>query len=116
MRTLVLAALLFLPALAGAKNVSSVDTDQSQDIRVLGRLNVNAATRDALLTVPGMEASLADAILQARQKAPIEDLNSLSVPGPAETATHLKTDGASGYRRIRRLPLQGVGRIRPANP
>jgi hypothetical protein len=114
MRTLMLAAVLFLPALAGAKNVSSQVTDQNQDIRVLGQLNVNAASRNALLTVPGIHTSLVDAILQARQRAPIGDLNSLAVPISAETASHLKTDGASDYRRIRRLPLQVVDHIRTA--
>jgi len=109
-----LAAVVFLPALAGAKHVSSQVTDQNQDIRVLGQLNVNAASRDALLTVPGMQASMVDAILQARQKAPIGDLNSLTVPIPADTASHLKTDGASDYRRIRRLPLQVIDHIRTA--
>src|SRR5262245_3314663 len=112
MRTFVLAALLFMPAVAGAKNVSPSVTDQTEDIRVLGRLNVNAATHDALMAVPGMEAAMADAILEARQKAPIDDLSHLSVPVPAETATHLKTDGASDFRRIRRLPLQVIDHTR----
>jgi hypothetical protein len=114
MRTFIVAAMLLLPALASAKNVKTEASESSQDIRVLGRLNVNAATRAALLTVPGMESSLVDAILEARQKAPIGDLNLLAVPVPAEAATHLKTDGASDYRRIRRLPLQVVDHIRTA--
>jgi predicted DNA-binding helix-hairpin-helix protein len=115
MRTFVLAALLFLPALAGAKNVSPSASEPVDEIRVLGRLNVNAATRDALLAVPGMEATMVDAILEARQHAPIDDLSRLAVPVPAETATHLKTDGTSDFRRIRQLPLQVVDRIRTAN-
>jgi hypothetical protein len=115
MRTFVLAAMLFLSGSAGAKNVSTAVSDQTGDIHILGKLNVNVATRDALLTVPGMEASMADAILQARQKGPIDDLSRLAVPVPANTAAHLKTDGASDYRRIRRLPLQVIGRVHTAN-
>src|SRR5262249_4431081 len=114
MRLLLLAILMFVWAPAWAKNVSSQVTDQKQDIHVLGKLNVNTASREALLTVPGVDAGLADAILDARQKAPIDDLQTVGHPIPTEAAPFLKTDGTSDYRRIRRLPLQVIDHVRTA--
>jgi hypothetical protein len=104
MQTILLALTLLLSGVADAKAATSLAADQKEDIRVLGKLNVNRATREQLLTVPGLDAQLVDAIVSARQKAPIGDLSAL--PIVPEAAQHLKTGGESDYRRIRVLPLQ----------
>jgi hypothetical protein len=97
---------------AAAKAASPVAIDQKEDIRVLGRLNVNCASREQLMTVPGLDAATVDSILQHRQKGPIADLGVLPLPG--EAAEHLKTDGESDYRRIRRLPLRVLDIVKTA--
>jgi DNA uptake protein ComE-like DNA-binding protein len=104
MQTIVIALALLFPTLADAKAATSVAADQKEDIRVLGKLNVNSATREQLLTVPGLDPQVVEAIVSARQKAPIDDLSTLPI-APAATQ-HLKTGGSSDYRRIRVLPLQ----------
>jgi hypothetical protein len=106
MQTILIAMSLLLSGVADAKAATSLAADQKEDIRVLGRLNVNQATREQLLTVPGLDAQLVDAIVSARKKAPIADLAVLSIA--PEAAEHLKTGGESDYRRIRVLPLQVV--------
>jgi DNA uptake protein ComE-like DNA-binding protein len=80
----------------------------AQDIRVLGKLNVNEATREQLLAVPGLDPAHVDAIVAQRKAGAIVDLAPLGL-APAALA-HLKIDGASDYRRIRPLPLQVVNR------
>ncbi len=79
---------------------------------MLGRLNVNTATREQLLTVPGIDPSIVDAILKQRQLAPISNLGELQLT--PETVDHLKTNGDSDYRRIRRLPLQVLDTVQTA--
>jgi hypothetical protein len=98
---------------AGAKAASPVAAVQNEDIHVLGRLNVNTATREQLLTVPGIDAAGVEAILKERQAAPISNLGSL--PLTPEAIDHLKTDGDSDYRRIRRLPLQVLDTVQTAS-
>lgn len=104
MQTLVIALTLLISGTTDAKAATSVAADQKQDIRVLGKLNINSATREQLLTVPGLDPQAVEAIVSARQKAPIGDLSSL--PISPDAAQHLKTGGLSDYRRIRVLPLQ----------
>jgi hypothetical protein len=99
--------------MAAAKAASPVAAVQNEDIRVLGRLNVNSATREQLLTVPGLDPATVDAILKQRQQAPISDLSGL--PLPADAVDHLKTGGDSDYRRIRRLPLQVLDTVQTAS-
>jgi hypothetical protein len=106
MHTLILAFALIVSPAADAKMATAVAAEQKEDIRVLGRLNVNSATREQLLSVPGLERQVVDAIVSARDKAPIADLSTL--PIAPDAAQHLKTDGDSDYRRIRVLPLQTV--------
>jgi DNA uptake protein ComE-like DNA-binding protein len=101
-----------LSSVAAAKAATPVAADQKEDIRVLGKLNVNAATREQLLTVPGLDAALVDAIVAQRQKAPISDLSTLTLP--PEAVEHLKIGGDSDYRRIRRLPLQVLDTVKTA--
>jgi DNA uptake protein ComE-like DNA-binding protein len=118
MRTFTVLTMLAWSGLAGAKNVApptaSPVVDASQDIHVIGQLNVNEASRDELLTVPGLEPSMVDALLETRHKAPIADVSSLVESVPTEAVSHLKSDGASDYRRIRALPLQVVEHVRTA--
>lgn len=112
MRYLVFGFALLSSGLAAAKAATPVAIDQKEDIRVLGKLNINQASREQLLTVPGIDPPLVDAILQQRQRAPIVDLSTLRLPAPA--LEHLKTDGDSDYRRIRRLPLQVLDTVQTA--
>ncbi len=104
MRNLVLISTLLLSGVAAAQAATPVAGDQKEDIRVLGRLNVNEASREQLLTVPGLDPVVVDTLLAQRKKAPL-DKNALVVL-PAEAASHLKAGGSSDYRRIRLLPLQ----------
>jgi hypothetical protein len=113
MRSLMCAFTLLISTVASAKAATPVAAVQNEDIRVLGRLNINVATRDQLLTVPGLDAASVDAILKQRQAAPISDLGALTLP--AEATDHLKTDGDSDYRRIRRLPLQVLDTVKTAS-
>jgi hypothetical protein len=113
MRSLVCGIALLVSSVAAAKAAPAVAAVQSEDIRVLGKLNINQATREQLLTVPGLDAASVDAILQQRAKAPISDLGALTLP--AEAVDHLKTDGDSDYRRIRRLPLQVLDTVKTAS-
>jgi hypothetical protein len=103
-KLIVVAFSLLVSLVALARTAPAVAADTKKDIRVLGRLNINDATREQLMTVPGLDRELVDAIVSARQKAPIADLATLPIP-PLATQ-HLKTDGSSDYRRIRVLPLQ----------
>jgi hypothetical protein len=104
---------LLVSNVAAAKAATAVAAVQNEDIRVLGRLNVNNATREQLLTVPGLDAASVDTILKQRLTAPISNLGAL--PLPAEAVEHLKTDGDSDYRRIRRLPLQVLDTVKTAS-
>ena len=109
---LVLGFSLAFSSVAAAKAATPVAAAQKEDIRVLGKLNINVATREQLLTVPGLDTATVDAILTQRQKAPISDLSTLTLP--PEAIDHLKTGGDSDYRRIRRLPLQVLDTVQTA--
>src|SRR4051794_29244902 len=102
MRNLMCGIALLISNVAAAKAASPVAAVQNEDIRVLGRLNVNVATREHLLRVPGLDAVPVAGLLQQRKTAPISDLGALSLPN--EAVDPLKPDGDSDYRRIRRLP------------
>jgi len=112
MRNLVFGIVVLLSSVVAAKAAAPVAVAQKEDIRVLGRLNVNCATREQLLTVPGIDTTTVDAMLQQRHGGPILDLTPFSLP--AEAAEHLKTEGESDYRRIRRLPLKVLQFIKTA--
>lgn len=109
MRKLLIAATMFCTSVALAQPVASdaTTTVDTPVVRVLGQLNVNDATRSQLLTVPGLEAAQVDALLTARQEHGLLATADLKLL-PAEALAHLKADGESDYRRIRRLPLQAV--------
>jgi hypothetical protein len=101
-------AMLFSGAAMANAPTPAVAEPAAQDIRVLGKLNVNDATREQLLGVPGLDTAHVDAIVAQRKAGAIVDLAPLGL-APAALA-HLKTDGPSDYRRIRPLPLQVVNR------
>lgn len=113
MRSLVCVIALLASSVAAAKAAAPVAAVQNEDIRVLGKLNINQATREQLLTVPGLDPAAVDAILHERAKAPISNLSAL--PLPPDATEHLKTDGDSDYRRIRRLPLQVLDSVKTAS-
>ena len=113
MRSLMCVFALLISTVAAAKAATPVAAVQSEDIRVLGRLNVNVATREQLLTVPGIDPAVVDAILKQREAAPISNLGAL--PLSPESTEHLKTNGDSDYRRIRRLPLQVLDTVQTAS-
>jgi DNA uptake protein ComE-like DNA-binding protein len=96
--------MLALPA--AAKEASSVASDQTSYIRVLGRLNINTASRAQLEQVPGLDSAKIDAILRVRADAPISDLSGLALSEEAEN--HLKTEGSSTLYRVRQNPLRRV--------
>jgi hypothetical protein len=103
---------MIFSAMATAKAATPVAADQKEDIRVLGKLNVNEASREQLLTVPGLNEQAVDAILSQRQKGAILDL--ATIPITPDALPHLKTSGPSDYRRIRQLPLQVLELVRTA--
>lgn len=104
MRSLVFViALLVSNSGMAAKPAAPPRGEQELEIHVLGKLNINRASRAQLLTVPGLDGAHVEAILLARLQAPISNLRLLQLP--AEALSHLKTEGASDYQRIRRLPL-----------
>ena len=113
MRSLMCGIALLISSLAAAKAASPVATVQNEDIHVLGRLNVNSATREQLLTVPGLDPADVDALLQRRQLSPIADLGALALP--REATEFLKTNGEPNYRRLRRLPLQVLETVKTAS-
>jgi hypothetical protein len=99
------------PAGGQSSPVTSVASDGAggphQQLRVVGRLNVNTATREQLSKVPGLDPTAVDAILQAREEDPIKDLAAL--PGLSDEARlHLKTDGESNFTRILQNPLTRI--------
>lgn len=113
MRSLMCVITLLISTVAAAKAATAVAAVQNDDIRVIGRLNVNSATREQLLTVPGLDAATVEALLQQRKLLPISNLGTLTLP--TEATEHLKTDGDSDYRRIRRLPLQVLDVVQTAS-
>ena len=91
-------------ASGAATAVASDGVDQPQ-LRVVGRLNVNTATRDQLQKVPALEAATVEAILEARLDAPIADLDAIPAL-TAEARSHLKVEGDSNFTRILQNPLK----------
>ena len=108
MRTVLFLTAMLMSAVAGAKASPPADPGAVQDIRILGKLNINNATPEQLRSVPGLDPEHVDAIVTQRKAAPIADLGPLLLS--AEATAHLKTNGVSDYRRIRLLPLQVVNR------
>jgi hypothetical protein len=106
-RKLILLVFLAIPSIGQAKEAApAAASDQSGYIRVLGRLNVNTASRAQLELVPGLDSSKIDGLLRARSAAPIADLGLLGLPEDA--LDHLKTEGESNLYRVRQNPLRRV--------
>jgi hypothetical protein len=108
MRTaaLTLALTVTYPAFAFAKDAAPLAVVQKEDIRLLGKLNVNTASRDELMTVPSLDAEKVDELLEARVRGPITQASLASFQLPADVAVRLSTSGPSTFRRIRALPLE----------
>jgi hypothetical protein len=106
MRKLTIGFFLMLALPAAAKEAAPVASDQVSYIRALGRLNVNTATKEQLVQVPGLESAKVDAILRTRSQAPISDLATLALS--EEVENHLKTEGDSTFYRIRQNPFRRV--------
>jgi hypothetical protein len=98
----------------GASHVRALPHDNTPaEIRILGQLNVNTASKEELLTVPGLDDNAVETILAARKKGPLTDLQALGSL-PLNALSHLKLSGDSDYRRIRKLPFQIMDRRRMA--
>lgn len=87
-------------AVAAAATGVAGDGVQGPQPRAVGKINVNTATREQLLRVPGLEAASVDALLAAR---PVSDLAPF-VLAP-EARAHLKLSGDSTFFRILQGPL-----------
>jgi hypothetical protein len=92
--------------LAFGKEASPPAAVQKEDIRLLGRLNVNIATRDELLQVPTLDAEKVDQLLEARSRGPITTTSLAVFNLTPEAALRLCTSGPSTLRKIRPLPLE----------
>ena len=88
---------------ATTATVVAADGVQTPQIRCVGRLNVNSATRDDLAKVPGLDPATIETILGARTSGEISDLVSFNLP--EEAAAHLKTSGESNFYRVQLNPL-----------
>ncbi len=104
LRTLALLISMTSPALAYAREAPPVAVVQKEDIRLLGRLNVNLATREQLLEIPGLDGLKVDALLDARTRGPLSSLSAFTLSD--ESLARLSTEGPSTLRKIRPLPLE----------
>ncbi len=91
-------------SLLSAATATATQAPQKEDIRVLGRLNANVATRDELLQVPGIEATKVDEILEARAQGALSSLDRFGLA--PDVLSRLSLEGRSTLRRIRVLPLE----------
>jgi DNA uptake protein ComE-like DNA-binding protein len=74
-------------------------------MHVVGRLNVNTASRDDLKKVPGLDVVSIEYILETRIDGPLRDLE--TIPGITDEArAHLKLVGDSNFTRILQNPLR----------
>jgi hypothetical protein len=108
--------LFALPALAkpatkgaGTATLVAADGVTTPQIRYIGRLNVNTASREELQKVPSLDSAAIETILTARTQGEITDLSTLG-PLPEESLAHLKTEGESNFFRIQQNPLVRVSR------
>ena len=108
MRTtaLTLALTITYPVFAFAKEATPLAGVQKEDIRLLGRLNVNTASRDELLQLPALDNEKVDQLIEARTRGPLTDASLAVFQLPADISTRLCTSGPSTLRRIRPLPLE----------
>ncbi|HEY7958120.1 MAG TPA: hypothetical protein VII38_22620 [Polyangia bacterium] len=97
------------PAATPATAVASEGASQPQ-LKSVGRLNVNTATRRELSAVPGLDPVAIEAILEARTTSPISDLARIA-PITAQARLHLKTEGPSNFYRVLQLPLERLAPV-----
>ena len=111
--TIVLALTLALPAVAYAQHSAQVQPQADrEEIHYLGKVNVNEALADELERVPGLTKADVERILAARENGPITNLKSLKLQSRA--LKYMRTDGASDFARIKKLPLQTIEGTLPA--
>ena len=101
---LTLALTMTYPAMLFAREAAPSTVVQKEDIRVLGRLNVNTATRDELMQLPVLDTPTVDQLIEARTRGRLTSLVVFQLS--ADAAARLSVDGPSTLRRIRPLPLE----------
>ena len=101
---LALALTMTYPAMGFAREAAPSAVVQKEDIRLLGRLNVNTATRDELLQLPTLDAQKVDELLDARTRGALTSLAVFQLS--ADASARLSLEGPSTLRRIRPLPLE----------
>jgi hypothetical protein len=110
MRYLIIGISLAVFSPASAKQAAPVAScDHFGYTRVLGRLNVNRASRAELQLVPGLDSAQIDELLHARAQGPITDLTQLALS--EEALNHLKTEGESNLYRVRQNPLRRIDSV-----
>ena len=75
-----------IPAAAWAKDAKDdgqVAVVLKEDIRLLGRLNVNQATREELLLIPSLDAQKVDELIEARGRGALASLSAFTLPEEA---------------------------------
>ena len=104
--TIVMALTMALPAVAHAQHTAQAQPAAASpdEIHYLGKVNVNDATADELERVPGMSKTDVERILAAKGSGPITNLKSLKLTPRA--VKYLRTEGASDFARIKKLPLK----------
>jgi len=95
---------LAMPAAAFAQRASQ--PQPHEEIHYLGKININEAPADELERVPGLTKADVERIAAAREAGPITNLKSLKLP--AKALKYLRTEGASDFARIKKLPLQAI--------
>jgi hypothetical protein len=101
---LIIVVSVVCPGVSRGAEAPPVATAQKDDIRLLGKLNVNTATRDELLAIPALSEREVDQLLEARTRGPLRSLASFSLS--TEACARLSLSGPSTLRRIRPLPLE----------
>src|SRR5262245_57056373 len=99
-----MALTMALPAVAHAQHTAQAQPASAEEIHYLGKVNVNEATTDELERVPGISKADVERILAAKGSGPITNLKRLKLTPRA--VKYLRTDGASDFARIKKLPLQ----------
>ena len=106
MRLIPLAFVFSMSSVAWAADPegSAVTGVHNDDIRLLGRLNVNVASREELLEIPSIDAAAVERIIAARSHGKLNSLSHLELS--EEACRRLVIEGPSTLRRIRQLPLE----------
>ena len=114
MRTAALVIITFFALPGAAKPASTLampatpvaaDGVIAPQLKVVGRLNVNTASRDDLKKVPGLDGVTLEYIVEIRLTEKIVDLD--TIPNLSDEArAHLKVLGESNFTRILQNPLQ----------